>query len=105
MRKHQKQFSSAPRLALPSLDPFVHLLGPRCIVFDDSFNTKAQTQTYGQTDRHAQINTDGQTDKSSGCVLCERQVRLGALGELTFATDSQRLYKESRLYLSVAMLL
>jgi hypothetical protein len=91
MRKYQKQFSFAPRLALPSLDPIVQLLGPPCILFDDWFNTKPQTQTDGQTDRLAQTHTDGQTDNSLCCVLCQRQVPLGALGELTFATDFQRL--------------
>jgi hypothetical protein len=98
MQKHQKHLSPAPRLALPSLDSIVQHLGLSCIVFDDWFNTKTQTQTDRQTDRLAQTNTDGQTDKSLCCVLCERQVPLGALGELTFATDSQRLYKEARLY-------
>jgi hypothetical protein len=48
-------------------------------------------RTDGQTDRHGQTNIDGQTDKSLCRVLYPRQVPLGALGELTFATDSQRL--------------
>jgi hypothetical protein len=98
IRKHQKQLSSAPRLALPSLDPIGQLLGPPCILFDEWFNTKTQTQTDRRTDRLAQTNTDGQTDNSLCCVLCQRPVPLGALGELTFATDSQCLCKEARLY-------
>jgi hypothetical protein len=97
-RKYQKQLSFVPCLALPSLDLIVHLLGSPCILFDDWFSTKTQTQTDRRTDRLAQTNTDGQTDNSLCCVLCQRRVPLGALGELTFATGSQRLYKEARLY-------
>jgi hypothetical protein len=37
-------------------------------------------------------------DMSLCCVLCQRQVSLGVLGGLTFATDSRRLYKQARLY-------
>jgi hypothetical protein len=58
-----------------------------------------------RTDRLAQTNTNGQTDNSSCRLLCHSQVRLGALGELIFATDFQRVYGEASCTLCVAMLL
>jgi hypothetical protein len=97
MGKYQGQFSFAPRIVFRSLEPIVHLLSPPCIVFDNWYSPKAID---GRTDmhRHAQTNTDGQTDRSLCCVLCQRQLSLGAFGDFTFATDSQCLYKQARLY-------
>jgi hypothetical protein len=59
-----------------------------------------QTPKHRRTDRRIDMHRhrQTQTDNNLCCVLYQRQVPLGALGELTFATKSQRLYKEARLY-------